>query len=133
MQQWNQEMARNIGRKRYESALAMLDYGNQSIGGEVDAFWLNGNLQISALEQIEFLRKLSQYAVPFRRKHVDSHSIYAKTGWAATTPQVAWYVGFVTKGDETWLFAMNMRVDRPEQAELRKELTIRSLRLLEII
>jgi len=162
MQQWNQdhtlvsafrvscvwcyqEMARNIGRKRYESALAMLDYGNQSIGGEVDAFWLNGNLQISALEQIEFLRKLSQYAVPFRRKHVgtlknimlveqtDSHSIYAKTGWAATTPQVAWYVGFVTKGDETWLFAMNIRVDRPEQAELRKELTIRSLRLLEII
>jgi len=66
-------------------------------------------------------------------EQTDSHSIYAKTGWAATTPPVAWYVGFVTKGDETWFFAMNMRVDRPEQAERRKELTMRSLQLLEII
>ena len=162
MQQWNQdqtlesafrvscvwcyqEIARKVGKKRYKSALTMLSYGNQSIGSEVDSFWLTGDLQISAREQIEFLRKLSQYAVPFRREHVetlrdimlveqtDSYAIYAKTGWAATTPQVAWYVGFVTKGYETWLFAMNMRVDRPEQAELRKELTIRSLRLLDII
>lgn len=162
MQQWNQdqtlesafrvscvwcyqEIARKVGKKHYESALTMLDYGNQSIGNEVDSFWLTGELQVSAREQIEFLRKLSQYAVPFQREHVetlkeimlveqtDSYAIYAKTGWAATTPQVAWYVGFVTKRDETWLFAMNMRVDRPEQAELRKKLAIRSLRLLEII
>jgi len=140
-----QEIARKVGVKRYQSALAVLDYGNQLVGQEVDAFWLNGDLQISAREQIEFLRKLSQYAVPFRREHIetlksimlieqtDSYSIYAKTGWAATVPQVAWYVGFVIKGDETWLFAMNMRVDRPEQAKLQKEFTVRSLRVLEII
>jgi beta-lactamase class D len=162
MQQWNQnqtlesafrvscvwcyqEIARKVGKKRYASALTMLSYGNQSIGNEVDSFWLTGDLQISAREQIEFLRKLSQYAVPFRREHVeilkdimlveqtDSYAIHAKTGWAATTPPVAWYVGFVTKDDETWLFAMNMRVDRPKQAELRKKLTIRSLELLDII
>jgi beta-lactamase class D len=162
MQQWNQdqtlesafkvscvwcyqEIARIVGVKRYEAALEMLEYGNQLVGNEVDAFWLNGDLQISAREQIAFLRKLTQHAIPFEHEHVEtlknimlveqtaSHSIYAKTGWAATTPQVAWYVGFVTKGGKTWLFAMNMRVDRPEQASLRKELTVRSLRVLEVI
>lgn len=140
-----QEVARKVGKPGYDKALAALDYGNQSIGSEIDSFWLNGDLQISAVEQVEFLRKLSDHTVPFRREHMvilrnimlvdrnDERSIYAKTGWAATTPQVAWYVGFVTKGDETWLFAMNMRVDRPEQAALRTELTLRSLGVLGIL
>ena len=140
-----QEIARIIGTKRYETALEMLGYGNQMVGDEIDAFWLNGDLQISAREQITFLRQLNQQAIPFQHGHIEtlknimlveqtaSYSIYAKTGWAATTPQVAWYVGFVTKGDETWTFAMNMRVDRPEQASLRKELTMHSLKALKII
>jgi len=33
----------------------------------------------------------------------------------------------------TWLFAMNMRVDSPDQADLREDLSIRSLRALGII
>ncbi len=162
MQQWNhdqtlesafkvscvwcyQDMARIIGTKRYETALEVLGYGNQLVGNEVDAFWLNGNLQISAREQAAFLRQLTLQEIPFQNEHVEtlknimlvektaSYAIYAKTGWAATTPQVAWYVGFVTRDDETWTFAMNMRVDHPEQVSLRKELTMRSLRTLEII
>ncbi len=140
-----QEMARKIGAERYGTALADIDYGNRSIGSQIDRFWLNGDLQISAREQIEFLKKLYHYELPFRREHIDilkdimlveqtnTHSLYAKSGWAATTPQVAWYVGFVTKSDETWLFAMNMQVDRPEQTLLREELTIRSLQALGII
>jgi beta-lactamase class D len=140
-----QEIARKIGAEQYTEALAMLDYGNQSVGNEIDAFWLNGDLRISAIEQIEFLRRIYNYEVPFQREHVDllkeimlteqssSYAILAKTGWAATTPQVGWYVGFVLKSDEAWLFAMNLQVDRREQVALRKELTIRSLRALGII
>jgi beta-lactamase class D len=140
-----QKIARKVGADQYVEALAMLDYGNQSVGNEIDAFWLNGDLRISAIEQIEFLRKIYNYEVPFQREHVDllkeimlteqtsSYAIYAKTGWAATTPQVGWYVGFVLKSDEAWLFAMNLQVDRREQVALRKELTIRSLRALRII
>ena len=140
-----QEIARKVGAEQYEQALAMLDYGNQSVGNEIDAFWLNGDLRISAIEQIEFLRKIYNYEVPFRREHVDilkeimlteqtsSYAIYAKSGWAVTMPQVGWYVGFVSKSDEIWLFAMNLQVDRREQVALRKALTIRSLRALGII
>ena len=40
------------------------------------------------------------------------YSLYLKTGWATTTPQVAWYIGFIESGSQTWLFAMNMQVDR---------------------
>ena len=140
-----QEIARAVGAEHYKRALAKLDYGNRSIGDQVDRFWLNGSLQISAVEQINFLRKLYNEELPFQREHFDIlkammvtqqtelHTVYAKTGWAATTPQVAWYVGFVESGEDTWLFAMNMRVDNPEQAALREELSIRSLHALGII
>jgi beta-lactamase class D len=140
-----QEIAREVGVEGYESALSRLDYGSQNLGKQIDSFWLNGSLEISAVEQIAFLRKLYNYDLPFRREHVDilrqimivqttqQHVIYAKTGWAGTEPQVAWYVGFVETSEGTWLFAMNMRVDHPEQAMLREELSLRSLRALGII
>ena len=140
-----QEIARKVGNDRYASALAGMDYGNQHLGEQVDQFWLNGDLQISAVEQIAFLRKLHDYALPYQHKHVDilkaimlveqtnDYTLYAKTGWTGAALHVGWYVGYVEKGDETWLFAMNMRMDRAEQAALRKDLTIQSLRALGII
>jgi len=140
-----QEIAREIGSEKYDAVLAQIDYGNHFTGEHVDRFWLNGDLRISAAEQIEFLRRLYNFELPFRHAHVDvlkrimlvqknaEYSLYAKTGWAATTPQVAWYVGFVETSTQTWIFAMNMQVDNKEQVGLRKELTIASLQALGII
>ncbi len=140
-----QEIARQVGSEKYESVLAHIDYGNHSTGSHVELFWLNGDLRISAAEQIAFLRRLYNYELPFRRDHVDvlkdimqvetnaEYSLYAKSGWATMTPQVGWYVGFIEKGPQSWFFAMNMQVDRKEQVALRKQLTIDSLRALGII
>jgi len=140
-----QEIARAVGSERYADALAAMDYGNRQLGRHVDQFWLNGDLQISAVEQIAFLRKLLDYSLPFQRQHVDilkaimlveqsaDYTLYAKSGWTGAELHVGWYVGFVEKGEDTWLFAMNMRMYKAEQAALRKDLTIRSLRALGII
>jgi len=140
-----QEIARKVGSKKYEAVLAQIDYGNHSTGSHVDLFWLNGDLRISAAEQIDFLRRLYNDELPFRREHVDvlkdimqvetnaEYSLYAKSGWATTTPQVGWYVGFVETSAGTWLFAMNMQVDKRAQVGLRKKLTIESLQALGII
>ena len=140
-----QQIAREVGNSRYLVALANNSYGNQYVGDQVDQFWLNDDLQISALGQIEFLVKLVNYSLPFSRQHVDilkaimldesgtDYAIYAKTGWTGPGLHVGWYVGFVEKRDKTWLFAMNMRMDRAEQASLRKELSVRSLKILGIL
>ncbi|NOX70190.1 MAG: class D beta-lactamase [Gammaproteobacteria bacterium] len=140
-----QELARRIGKTRYVSALAHADYGNQQVGLEVDQFWLNDVLQISAIEQIDFLSRLVDASIPYRREYVDivknimldeqstDYIIHAKTGWTGANLHVGWYVGYVETKEDTWLFAMNMRMDRAEQAALRKELTVRSLRALGIL
>ena len=140
-----QEIARAVGSDRYINYLAGLDYGNQNIGKKVDMFWLNGDLKISAEEQINFLSALVNYAVPYQRQHVDlvkdimlvdktdNYSLRAKSGWTGSRLHTGWFVGYVEKGDDVWLFAMNMEMDRAEQAGLRQSLTVKALQALGII
>lgn len=140
-----QEIARNVGSERYVVDLAGLNYGNQEIGERVDMFWLNGDLKISAAEQIEFLSAMVNYEVPYKRDHVDlvkeimlveqsaNYSLYAKSGWTGSALHTGWYVGYIEKDGDMLLFAMNIEMDKAEQAGLRKELTIRSLAALDLL
>ena len=139
-----QQIARDAGPDAYGAALARMDYGNQEIGDEVDQFWLNGDLEISAEEQIAFLRGLINgdfgYAAAHRQvlrdiMHVetsDGFSIYAKTGWTGSELATGWYVGYVERAEETWLFAMNMRLVDTADAGLRQDLTMEALQTLGI-
>lgn len=120
-----QDIARRVGNERMQKGVQRLGYGNQDIRGGIDQFWLSGNLRISAMEQIAFLRKLhggllgvSPVAqdVVKRMLIVDNaptHVLRAKTGTVirATKP-VGWWVGWVERrtdtGTRTVFFAMNM-------------------------
>ena len=46
--------------------LTRIQYGNADPSGSVDRFWLDGALRISAMEQVDFLRKLYRNELPFR-------------------------------------------------------------------
>src|SRR5262245_46624638 len=48
-----QELARRVGLERMNEWVARLNYGNATIGTEVDRFWLSGPLEISAMEQAQ--------------------------------------------------------------------------------
>ncbi len=48
-----------------------IDYGNEKTGLDVSTFWLEGDLKISAVEQIEFLKKLYKNDLPFQQKYID--------------------------------------------------------------
>ena len=140
-----QEMARALGAGAYVAALRDLNYGNREIGAAVDQFWLNGDLRISAFQQIEFLRSFYLGDTGYDERHVaivkdimrvevsESHTLYAKSGWTGAGLAVGWYVGFVETPGETWLFAMNMRMNDAAQAPLRQQLTVEALGKLRMI
>jgi len=140
-----QEVARQVGKRRYLAQLASVEYGNQQIGEEVDQFWLNNSLRISAREQIDFLGKLYTAELHYNTEHLaelktimledktPDYSIYSKSGWTGPMLHIGWYVGFVETGDSAWLFAMNMDMDNVDQASLRKQIVISALRSLDII
>ena len=135
-----QVLARRVGAKKYRDYLARLRYGNARIGEDVTTFWLDGSLQVSALEQIAFLRALSARKLPFRDAVYDAlarimilergpkHVLRAKTGWSLES-KIGWLVGEVAlEGGKRWLFAMNLDVASNADAAKRLAITREALR-----
>ena len=51
--------------KKMQEWIDKTNYGNKKIENKIDRFWLDGNLAISANEQIDFLEKLVRNELPF--------------------------------------------------------------------
>lgn len=125
-----QEIARGIGAERMASWLRRVDYGNADIGGGIDRFWLSGALRTSALDQVDFLTRFVGGATAFSPPTVDAvadlirvdegpgWSLHAKTGWADEAG-VGWWTGWVRRGDETYVFALNMAMEDVAEAPTR--------------
>jgi beta-lactamase class D len=126
-----QEIARRVGLENYRTWLARLDYGNREVGTNVERFWLEGPLAISAIEQAMFLARLADGRVPvgerargivrdiIRIEAKGDRTLFAKTGW---TGKLGWWAGWVEQGTRKTAFALNMDMSRVEQAPKRIEI-----------
>jgi beta-lactamase class D len=112
-----QELARKIGEKHMKKYLAQFKYGNQNLGGGIDKFWLSGDLRISPLQQLEFLKALWNEELKLAKKTTQTMkkvflvekrggaTLYAKTGWGFTDDtDIGWYMGVVENEKSTYLF-----------------------------
>ncbi len=118
-----QRFAKDMGLDRERSYMQKIGYGNVDTSGD-DPFWVEGNLRISAHEQIEFLRRLYKNELPFAREHqrlvkdimvVEAGRdwiLRAKTGWNGT---IGWWVGWVEWPTGPVFFALN--IDTPNRME----------------
>ena len=105
-----QEIARRIGPGRMQHYLDTVKYGNMTMSGRIDTFWLNNSLQISADEQAGFLKKMYFNELPFSersqrivktlmlREQTANYNLYYKTGTGeAGDKYVYWVVGFAER------------------------------------
>jgi beta-lactamase class D len=149
-----QQIAQKIGFKNMQEWIDKCNYGNKNITGGLTDFWLKGKLRISAIEQIEFLKKLQSNLLPFSDKHTKvlkeimieekttSYIIRSKTGWANyNDSEIGWYVGYVekekgegkNKKKEYYFFALNLDIKETSHADARKYIVKRILSDLKII
>lgn len=126
-----QEIARRIGQERMQKYVDAFEYGNRNIGGGIDQFWLTGDLRIDPVQQIDFLDRLRRGVLPASERaqaltrdilpvtRVGDAVIRSKTGLIGvdSKPQgeqvrssVGWIVGWVEKGAEATVFALNMDI-----------------------
>lgn len=131
-----QECARRIGEKRMQHFVDTLNYGNKNIGGGIDRFWLDGAIRITAMQQIDLLKRIYDNKVPFSQRNIDilknimimekndDYTLRAKTGTAPDSKGtgVAWYVGYITNKDNTYFFALN--IDIGEDAMLVERIAL---------
>lgn len=143
-----QELARRVGREQYKKWLDAISYGNQVIGENIDTFWLDNSLKISADEQIAFLKRFYNEELPISKRTISivkkimpeekyKHSILKfKTGTGAKEDgtYIGWLVGYVEKEKNVYLFAFNIEAKIFEQVrKLRDEKSRLILKKLKII
>ena len=141
-----QALARRIGVEKYRYYLQESAYGELTETFDLTTFWLDGALQISALEQVAFLKKLYQRSLPFSALSYETlrrimlveltpaFSLYAKTGWAARSqPQTGWYVGYMETMQDVWFFATNIDIRSEADLPLRQQLSLEALKAKNII
>jgi beta-lactamase class D len=127
-----QELARRVGLERYRQWLERLDFGNRQTGAALEAFWLDGPLEISAIEQARFVARLAQGKLDasarsqtitrdiIRLEMKDGAELYGKTGWQfSRTPELGWWVGWVDRGGKISAFALNIDMPTPQDAAKR--------------
>jgi beta-lactamase class D len=127
-----QELARRIGLERYRQWLARLDFGNRQTGAALETFWLEGPLEISAIEQARFVANLAQGKLDASARSQtitrdiiwlevkDGAELYGKTGWQfSSTPQLGWWVGWVDRGGKITAFALNIDIKTQQDGAKR--------------
>jgi beta-lactamase class D len=113
-----QKLAKEIGAKKMKSSMIRLKYGNMKTSKNIDDFWLTGDLRITPMQQIDFLRRLrnnkldvSEHAMDITRKIMIANDtlgyvIRQKTGWGFQNGKnIGWLVGYIENNQNTFYFA----------------------------
>jgi beta-lactamase class D len=123
-----QELARRVGEQRMKDYVEKIGYGNMDISGGIDRFWLGSTIEISADEQVDFLRRLQANALPFSVRSMeivrdilvlektDRYTLRGKTGFTTFDENhvIGWFVGYVQTPQNCWFFALNIVSDNAE-------------------
>lgn len=103
--------------------LTRLEYGNHDLSGGIKEYWMESTLLISPVEQVELLKDFYLGETVFKDEHVrtvkdalrlskqDGAVLSGKTGTGSVNGKVTsgWFVGYVEKPEETYIFAVNIQ------------------------
>jgi len=141
-----QELARHIGQERMQEYIDRVGYGNGNIGGSLDHFWLDGDLRISARQQVDFLRRLYNNDLPFSQRSLDivkdiliveqtpDYTLRAKAGWVVLPAyQLGWWVGYLEQNGDVYFFALNIDIVKPGDENARMSIASEILRYLGLL
>lgn len=148
-------LAGMVGEKRMKSFVEKCGYGNMDISGGLDSFWLHGpsgTLKISAFEQVEFLNKFLDGALPFSKRNIgivkkmielqagSGYTLSGKTGSGTENGRhvCGWFVGFAATRKADYVFAALINADyefedSPALGSEAKRITLTILKSMGII
>jgi len=143
-----QVLTRRAGNDRMQQWIDKVGYGNRQIGkaDEINRFWLQGPLEITPKQQIEFLQRLYQGNLPFSTRTMDlvkdimvreqtpAYTWRGKTGWLTSTkPELGWFVGYLEQTKNVYFFATTIDMHKSSDAPARIEIPRRSLKDLGLL
>ena len=121
-----QEVARRIGKDTMKFWLDSLKYGNHTIGGAVDRFWIDNSLKITPDEELGVVKRLYFGQLPFQKRTQDivkkvmlresnaNYKLSYKTGlgFRENGNELGWIVGWIEENNHPYFFVLNIEGDR---------------------
>jgi beta-lactamase class D len=127
---WFQELARRIGKDTMQHWLDTLGYarshGKPAIKNNLDTFWLDNSVKVSADEQLGLVKKLYFGQLPFQprsqrmvknmmlRENNSNYKLSYKTGWGHTENghSLGWIIGWIEENRHPYFFVL--QVESPD-------------------
>lgn len=125
----SQELAPKIGMDKMKDYLKKFHYGNEDFSDGLTTAWLSSSLKISPEEQLEFLKNMVTYKLPVSKQAIENTEenlliestpngakLFGKTGSGNSLYkdgrlkkglQDGWFMGYLKKGKETYLFVLD--------------------------
>ena len=118
-----QEIDKKAGKKQLYSYYKKISYGNYNLTGNITDYWLESSLRISPVEQVLLLKNLYTDNLPFNNENMKTVKnamklsenngivLSGKTGTGTLNGKNinGWFVGFVEKKDNVFIFAVNIQ------------------------
>ena len=118
-----QEIDKKAGKKQLYSYYKKIAYGNYNLAGDISDYWMGSSLRISPVEQVLLLKNFYTGSLDFSNKNIktvknamklsenNKAALYGKTGTGAVNGKNVngWFVGFVEKEDNVFIFALNIQ------------------------
>lgn len=141
-----QAIARQVGERKEQQFLHAFHYGNRDLSGGLTHFWLQSSLTISPKEQVDFLTRFYTYRLPVSHRSIDivkdilvldeSNGAVLSgktgTGWRDGVlngpPVNGYFIGYVEKNGNTYLFATNIEAADGASSGKAKDITLEILR-----
>ena len=148
--------------EKFQNYVTKFSYGNQDLSGDKDKnngltnSWLSSSLEISSLEQVDFLKKMLTGKLPINAHAIgmtknilfveelkNGWKLYGKTGMGSLLNSDGtknsdlyhgWFIGWIEKGDRRIIFSNHIEDDKKEEigASLRAKADAKE-RLMKII
>ena len=123
-----EEIDMQIGSSAIQDYIRKIGYGNEIVNANLSAYWMQGTLKISPVEQVELLTALHNNRFDFAPENInaiknsiclfssenfspESKNFYGKTGTGRVDGQDVngWFVGLLETTGNTYFFATNIQ------------------------
>ncbi len=123
-----EEIDRQIGGAAIQDYIRKIGYGNETVNVDLSAYWMQGDLKISPVEQVELLTALHDNRFGFSTENINAvknsiclfssgnfssegKNFYGKTGTGRVDGRDVngWFVGYLESADNTYFFAANIQ------------------------
>jgi len=140
---YSQVLTEQLGMKKFKDYVELFNYGNKDVSGDkgknngLTHSWLSSSLEISPIEQTQFLQKMIDHNLPvtvkaqemtnnilFLEELPNGWKLYGKTGSGSllnadktqkSELQHGWFVGYLKKDQRTITFAYHITDDEKQE------------------